>query len=130
MGEKLGFKDIIDLAKAGYKPGDVKELLQIANEQKAVPEEPTVTTPKEDAQPEAEKAPNANVDKPVSETQPEQADALKDLQSQIETLKVQSKEKDDLIKQIQKDNASRNIKTETQEKTEDEVLADIVRNFM
>lgn len=130
MGEKLGFRDIIDLAKAGYKPGDVKELLQIANEQKAVPEEPPVTTPKEDVQPEVEKAPNANADKPVSETQPEQSDALKELQSQIETLKAQSDEKDKLIKQIQKDNASRNIKTETQEKTEDEVLADIVRNFM
>lgn len=130
MGEKLGFKDIIDLAKAGYKPGDVKELLQIANEQKAVPEEPPVTAPKEDVQPEAEKAPDANADKPESETQPEQADALKELQSQIETLKAQSDEKDKLIKQIQKENASRNIKTEAQEKTEDEVLADIVRNFM
>lgn len=130
MGEKLGFKDIIDLAKAGYKPGDVKELLQIANEQKAVPEEPPVTAPKEDVQPEAEKAPDANADKPVSETQPEQADALKDLQSQIETLRKQSDEKDKLIKQIQKDNASRNIKSEAKEKTEDEVLADIVRNFM
>lgn len=130
MGEKLGFRDIIDLAKAGYKPGDVKELLQIANEQKAVSEEPPVTTPKEDAQPEVEKAPNANADKPVSETQPEQADALKDLLSQIETLKAQSDEKDKLIKQIQKDNASRNIKTEAKEKTEDEILADIVRNFM
>ena len=130
MGEKLGFRDIIDLAKAGYKPGDVKELLQIANEQKAVPEEPSVTTPKEDAQPEAEKVPNANADKPVSETQPEQSDALKELQNQIETLKAQSDEKDKLIKQIQKDNASRNIKTEAKEKTEDEVLADIVRSFM
>ena len=130
MGEKLGFKDIIDLAKAGYKPGDVKELLQIANEQKAVPEEPPVTTPKEDAQPEAEKAPDANADKPVSETQPEQADALKELQSQIETLRKQSDEKDKLIKQIQKENASRNIKTETQVKSEDDVLADIARSFM
>ena len=130
MGEKLGFRDIIDLAKAGYKPGDVKELLQIANEQKAVPEEPPVTAPKEDVQPEAEKAPEANAEKPVSETQPEQSDALKDLQNQIETLRKQSDEKDKLIKQIQKENASRNIKTEAQEKTEDEVLADIVRNFM
>lgn len=130
MGEKLGFRDIIDLAKAGYKPGDVKELLQIANEQKAVPEEPPVTTPKEDVQPEAEKAPNTNAEKPVSETQTEQVDALKDLQSQLETLRKQSDEKDNLIKQIQKENASRNIKTEAQEKTEDEVLADIVRNFM
>lgn len=128
MGEKFGLRDIIDLAKAGYKPGEVKELLQIANEQKAVPEEPPVTTPKEDAQPEAEKAPN--VDKPVSEAQPEQSDALKELQNQIETLKAQSDEKDKLIKQIQKDNASRNIKTEAKEKSEDEVLADIVRNFM
>lgn len=130
MGEKFGLRDIIDLAKAGYKPGEVKELLQIANEQKAVSEEPPVTAPKEDAQPEVEKAPNANADKPVSETQPEQADALKDLQSQIETLKAQSDEKDKLIKQIQKENASRNIKTEAKEKTEDEVLADIVRSFM
>lgn len=130
MGEKLGFRDIIDLAKAGYKPGDVKELLQIANEQKAVTEESPVTTPKEDVQPEAEKAPNANADTPVSETQPEQADALKELQLQIETLRKQSDEKDKLIKQIQKDNASRNIKSEAKEKSEDDVLADIARSFM
>jgi len=124
MGEKLGFKDIIDLAKAGYKPGDVKELLQIANEQKEAAQEVPVIVPKEETQPEEQKAAE-----PASEAQPEQADALKELQNQVETLRKQSDEKDKLIKQIQKDNASRNIKTENT-KSEDDVLADIARSFM
>lgn len=124
MGEKLGFRDIIDLAKAGYKPGDVKELLQIANEQKEAAEEVPVIVPKEETQPEEQKAAE-----PASESQPEQADALKELQNQIETLRKQSDEKDKLIKQIQKDNASRNIKTENT-KSEDDFLADIARSFM
>lgn len=127
MGEKLGFKDIIDLAKAGYKPADVKELLQLANEQKPVSEEVPVTVPKEETQPEAKKEPEA-----VSETQTEKQedDTLKNLQHQVEDLKKQSDEKDKLIKQIQKENASRNTKTETQPKSEEDTLADIVRNFM
>lgn len=124
MGEKLGFRDIIDLAKAGYKPGDVKELLQIANELKEAAQEVPVTVPKEETQPEEQKAAE-----PASEAQPEQSDALKELQNQIETLRKQSDEKDKLIKQIQKDNASRNIKTENT-KSEDDVLADIARSFM
>lgn len=125
MGEKLGIRDIIDLAKAGYKPGEVKELLQIANEPKEAAEEVPVILQEAAVQPEEQKAAE-----PVSEAQPEQADALKELQSQIETLRKQSDEKDKLIKQIQKENASRNIKTETQVKSEDDVLADIARSFM
>ena len=127
MGEKLGFKDIIDLAKAGYKPADVKELLQLANEQKPVSEEVPVIVPKEETQPEAKKDAGA-----VSEAQTEKQEdeTLKNLQNQIEDLKKQSDEKDKLIKQIQKENASRNIKTEAQEKSENDVLADIARSFM
>ena len=125
MGEKLGFKDIIDLAKAGYKPGDVKELLQIANEPKEAAQEVPVILQEAAVQPEEQKAAE-----PVSEAQPEQVDVLKELQNQIETLKAQADEKDKLIKQIQKDNASRNIKTEAKEKSEDDVLADIARSFM
>lgn len=127
MGEKLGFKDIIDLAKAGYKPADVKELLQLANEQKPVSEEMPVTVPKEETQPEAKKEPEA-----VSETQTDKQEDenLKNLQNQVEDLKRQSNEKDKLIKQIQKENSSRNTKEETTQKSEEDTLADIVRNFM
>lgn len=33
MNERVTFKDIIDLAKQGYKPADVKELFALANDQ-------------------------------------------------------------------------------------------------
>lgn len=49
MADKITFKDIIDLAKQGYKPADVKELFALANAQ-----EPAAATPEDEkAQPKA-----------------------------------------------------------------------------
>lgn len=128
MGEKLGFRDIIDLAKAGYKPADVKELLQLANAQPEAAEKDPEILQKDAAQPEDQKAEAAE-----SKVQVEQKedDTLKNLQNQIAEMQKKADEKDALIKQIQKDNSSKNIQNTTKaEKTNDEIVTELVRAFM
>ena len=48
----MKFEDIIALAKNGYKPGDIKELIALAEENKTVEAK---TTPEEPAQPDTAK---------------------------------------------------------------------------
>ena len=56
MPDKPTFKDIVEFAKAGWKPADVKEIIEAASKQEPEPiEEPAEITPKEDVQPEQEK---------------------------------------------------------------------------
>lgn len=51
----LSIKDVVSLAKAGYKPADVKELIEMSKE--VPPEEPAPVAPK--AEEKAEEAPAA-----------------------------------------------------------------------
>lgn len=44
----LSIKDVVSLAKAGYKPADVKELIEMSKEEPAPKEEPKEQAPKED----------------------------------------------------------------------------------
>lgn len=112
----LSVKDILDFARAGWKPADVKDILNQASELEAkTPEEPAAITPKEEKQPEPEKAAATGKDK--------------EEETELDELKKQLAEKDALIKKIQHDNSSRELqKQET--KTNQETLNDIVRDFM
>lgn len=111
----LSVKDILDFARAGWKPADVKDILNQASELEAkTTEETAAITPKEEMQPEPEKAAATGEDKEETE---------------LDELKKQLAEKDALIKKIQHDNSSRELqKQET--KTSQETLNDIVRDFM
>ena len=56
----MKFSDILDLARQGYKPSDIKELLSIntENEPKPEPEPKTETEPKTEPEPEPDPEPD------------------------------------------------------------------------
>lgn len=104
MGIK--FADIIALAKSGYTVSDVKELMQLSD----------ATTPSNDET----EAPQDNT-KPAAEDpeEPEQEEV------DYKTLYEQEQEK---VKRLQAVN--RNQNAQTNEKTDQEILMDLARDFM
>ena len=126
--------ELIELAKAGYKPSDVKEILKEAKELEAATEKPAENLPKGEAQPEQEKAEPEQ--KPKAEPDPEAKpfehnEEFEKLNSELEDLKKQLAEKESMIKKIQKDNSSKEVSNpQAKQKTEQETLNDIVRDFM
>lgn len=114
----LGIKDIIDLAKAGYKPADVKELLNIEVQKDEKPSEPAPAEPeKEDVQPATENAPKESAQDQQGASDKE--DNIDYKSKYEETLKE--------LKELQKNNIltdqSKNIE---KPKTVSEILADIL----
>lgn len=104
MGIK--FSDIIALAKSGYTVSDVKELMQLSD----------ATTPSNDET----EAPQDNQE-PAAEDpeEPEQEEV------DYKTLYEQEQEK---VKRLQAVN--RNQNAQTNEKTDQEILMDLARDFM
>ena len=104
MGIK--FSDIIALAKSGYTVSDVKELIQLSD----------ATTPSNDET----EAPQDNQE-PAAEDpeEPEQEEV------DYKTLYEQEQEK---VKRLQAVN--RNQNAQTNEKTDQEILMDLARDFM
>lgn len=104
MGIK--FADIIALAKSGYTVSDVKELMQLSD----------ATTPSNDET----EAPQDNQE-PAAEDpeEPEQEEV------DYKTLYEQEQEK---VKRLQAVN--RNQNAQTNEKTDQEILMDLARDFM
>lgn len=117
---KLG--DIIALAKLGYKKEDIEDLISMA----AAAEEPESTEPEnspedvaagepEVSSPEDEPGKSADDDKSGQD--------LKILQDQIEDLKRQ-------LENAQKQNINKNNSGSYQEHSDQDVLNDVMRNFM
>ncbi len=114
----MNLSDIIALAKAGYKPKDIKELIELGKEaQTTGAEEPAETDPKEDPQPEPEKAP----------AEPASADPgaikIKELEAQLAQVRQ------DLAK-AQRNNTSRDNSGAAGPEDPQAVLNDIARKFM
>lgn len=114
----LGIKDIIDLAKAGYKPADVKELLNIEVQQDEKPSAPAAAeTQKENVQPATENVPKESAQDQQGTSDKE--DNIDYKSKYEETLKE--------LKELQKNNIltdqSKNIE---KPKTVSEILADIL----
>ena len=102
MGIK--FADIIALAKSGYTVSDVKELMQLSE----TPSNDETEAPQDDTEPAAE--------------DPEDK---KEEEVDYKTLYEQEQEK---VKRLQAVN--RNQNAQTNEKTDQEILMDLARDFM
>lgn len=103
--------DIIALAKQGYKPGDIRDLIELS---KTIPEpEPF----------------NAPAKKPEPEPEPEEKEPEPDYTAEIEKLKQENEKiKTDLLA-AQEENR-RQPNPEIPQQTLDEKLTDIARAFM
>lgn len=115
--------DIIALARAGYTPAQVKELMQLDTEQKSAKSEgASEIPPKEEEQHETQ---NDGAEDGTKKADNKEATA--ELQKQIDDLRKNlEKAKSDLAA-AQKSNASKDM---TGQKEPDTSLEDIVRSFM
>ena len=120
----MNLSDIIALAKQGYKPSDIRELIALGNEQeKKQPDpqpDPEPTTPPEPA---AEPAPEQGAE--TTERRPEAVAESADIDKkdpQIEDLKRQ-------IAELQAANARRGQPDKGQ-KSNEEILAEMAKGFV
>ena len=118
MAEKPTIKDIVEFAKAGWKPADVKEIIEAASKQepeKAPDEKPAETVPKEETQHEQEKP------EETAEDDASKDDTIKKLQEQISDLNKK-------LKDVQEANTNKNLQNKVQ--SEQDKLDEIARQFM
>lgn len=114
----LTIKDIVALAKADYKPADVKELMQMTEEtkeEKTIPQDPPSNVVPEAA---AETAPSA-----AAEPEPPKEEDPIDYKALYESAKI------DLDK-AQKANMARDISSEEDNMSDEDLLKDLFKEFM
>lgn len=116
--------DLVTLAKAGYTPAQVKEILSMQSSgSDNTLEEAAQTDPKEEAQQEQQNGEKTETAAAANE------DKIADLMKQIEDLKKQLEFNKEQLEKAQADNASRD-NSATQKQSIDEQVCDIVRGFM
>lgn len=112
--------DIATMAKAGYGPAEVKEILTLAKGAPAAPAEtPAEITPKEEKQPDPEKASEAAKNQEPKKEDP----APDDKQKEIDELKEK-------IKKLEAANASKNNAGSIDANKKEDQLLNLVRDFM
>lgn len=121
----LNLTDIVALAKQGYKPNDIKELIELTKEApEGKPEE-------QEKQPEPEEPRKPSEDKPKEEEKKDgnaSADQL-DYKEEVEKLKAQLQETENKLSKLQKENTRRNADTDDK-KSDAEAFADVMKSFM
>lgn len=118
----LNLTDIVALAKQGYKPNDIKELIELTKEAPAGPE--TDEQPKPDEKP-AEDKPEEE-EKKDGEASPDQLD----YKNEVEKLKAQLQETENKLLKLQKENVRRNADTDDNKQSDAEAFADVMKEFM
>ena len=123
----MGFniKDIVELAKAGYKPSEVKELLSLANQSEEKPEE------KEEG--EQKGKPEKTEQHEAGKEQPDEAQkngtSAPEEDSSILSYKKQIEELEEQVKKLQSDNVHKD-QSDKNEKSDEERLNEITASFM
>lgn len=113
----LNLNDIIALAKQGYKPADVKELIELSKTAEAseeVQEQPTEIPEQPE---EAKEAPKEEEKKDSAE-----ADKIVDYKAKAEELEKK-------ISELQKANTKQNA-DKSDHKSDAELFADVMKSFM
>lgn len=110
--------DIIALAKAGYSPKDIKDLIALS--------EPTPQAPEaQDPEPKEEKQ---EPEAPSIEEEAKEIPAI-DEKSNVINYEEKVKELEAKIAEMQKENVSKDI-SGSETKSDDDFLADLVRKYM
>ena len=113
--------DIIALAKAGYSPKDIKDLIAISE---PTPQAPGATDPGPEQEPEKKQEPeNLSIEDPTKEIPPiDDKSNVIDYQEKVKELEAK-------IAEMQKENISKDI-SGNKTKSDDDFLADLVRKYM
>lgn len=116
--------DIIALAKAGYSPKDIKDLIALAE---PTPQAPGATDPEPEQKPEQEPAKKQEPENPSIEEPTKDLPAI-DEKSNVIDYHEKVKELEAKIAEMQKENVSKDISGN--ETKSDDFLADLVRKYM
>ena len=123
---KLNLSDIVALAKQGYKPNDIKELIELTKEApEGKPED-------QEEQPKPEEPEKPSEDKPKEEEKKDgkaSSDQI-DYKNEVEKLKAQLQETENKLSKLQKENTRRNADTDENKKSDAEAFADVMKQFM
>lgn len=114
--EKLSILDVVALAKAGYKPGEVKEIMAMAN----VTEEAPAPAPKESANPDVQKEPEIE---PAASPEPDYKAMFEAQQKQIEDLSSK-------LDAAQKANIASDVSTNQKKISTSETINNIFREVL
>ena len=121
MADKSNFlSDIAALAKAGYKPNDIKELLQLSKPTEPEAEKPAPIPEKDPAQPDPA---NGSTDPKVKEAEKAPEEPAQDANE------AKIAELQDQIKKLQEQNASRDNSGDRSQDTEKQI-ADLISSYM
>ena len=118
----LNLTDIVALAKQGYKPNDIKELIELTKEAPAEP------TPEE--QPKTDEKPAEDKPKDEEKKDGEASNDQLDYKEEVEKLKAQLQETENKLSKLQKENVRRNADTDENKKSDAEAFADVMKSFM
>ena len=108
----LNITDIIALAKQGYKPSDIKELLELGQAAEPVPDEPAQPTEPDDKE-----------TFPDDKGEPDKDDPEKD----AEALRAEIISLNDKIKELQKQTVRQDISGDVL--TDEQKFEELVKNF-
>ena len=118
----LSIKDIVELAKQGYKVDDVKELIALSKEDK--PEE-------DNSSKDQEQKPDEGDNSKDQEQKPDEGDNSNDSvdHKRLQELEAKLSEAEKTIAQLQKKNAKENIADASSE-DDSQIFADAMKDFM
>lgn len=118
------FSDLVALAKAGYRPADVKEILAMKGTDTTEPEKPAEIPAKESGQPDQEKEVTE-----VKATESTDKNEQEDLAAQIAALKKQLEETQADLAKAQQANTRKDI-SDSKTAAPDKLVEDLVRSYM
>ena len=122
----LSLPDIVALAKQGYKPNDIKELIELTKEA------PEGKSEEQEKQPKPEETEKPAENKPTEDNQKggEASTDQLDYKEEVEKLKAQLQETENKLSKLQKENVRRNADTDENKKSDAEAFADVMKSFM
>lgn len=112
----MKFEDLVTFAKAGYKPAEVKELLELQIDSEKVTKDPE----NEEKEPEKDTKDSENEEK-------EQEKDEKEPEPDYKKLYEESQAK---LKEAQKANVSKDVSNSDDKKSDDDIVKDLFRSFM
>ena len=120
----MNIKDIVELAKAGYKPSDVKELIALTNQSDKPAEE------KGDQKGQAEKTQQHDAGKEQPEEAVKNATVTPEKEdSSILSYKEKIQELEEKLQKLQSENVHKD-QSEVQTKSDEELLNELTASYM
>ena len=114
--------DIVALAKQGYKPSDIKELLSFVSSEDGAPKEDKNIQGEKTEEPETGKEqPEKEQQKPTEE--PQKVVAIDEYKKKVEELEKE-------LENLKKENTKKDVSGNASQKSDEDILNDITRSYM